>query len=184
MLLIVGRTCTGKDTLVHELEKKGLRSVKSYTTRPRRYEGEDTHIFIKPEASAMIKDKVATTVINGYEYFATKSQVKECDIYIIDPIGMWELIRNCSDEKFKVVYVTADKLQALVNAVKRSSNPNEATIFHNRSTSDNDQFADFERMSDTSDYIANNCQIVYRYKNDFTEKVLQKAVKAILGDLI
>lgn len=184
MLLIVGRTCTGKDTLVHELKKKGLKSVKSYTTRPRRYEGEDTHIFITPEVSAMIKDKVATTVINGYEYFATKSQVKEWDIYIIDPKGMWELIRNCPDEKFKVVYVTADKLQSLVSAVKRSSNPDEASVFYRRSASENDQFTDFERMSDTSDYIANNCQIVYRYRNDFTDRALQKAVKGILGDLI
>ena len=33
MLLIVGRTCTGKDTLARELEKYGMKSVVSYTTR-------------------------------------------------------------------------------------------------------------------------------------------------------
>jgi hypothetical protein len=71
MILIIGRSGSGKDFLARELAKNGLSQVKSYTTRPPRYEGEDTHIFISAEEASRTEGKIATTVINGYEYFAT-----------------------------------------------------------------------------------------------------------------
>ena len=72
MILIIGRSGSGKDHLARELSKHGLKQVLSYTTRPPRRPDEDTHIFIKPEESCNYKDKIATTEIAGCEYFATK----------------------------------------------------------------------------------------------------------------
>ena len=179
MLLIVGRTCTGKDTLTRELEKNGMSSVKSYTTRPKRFETENTHIFITKEQSEKINDKVATTNINGYEYFATNTQVKTNDIYIIDPNGLYELIKNCSDSDFSVVYVSADVNASKEKAIKRSKNKNENTIFDKRYNSENEQFTKFENRIKESKIISTNCRVIYEYKNDFRKETLHHAVKYI-----
>lgn len=147
MILIIGRTGSGKDYLARLLAKKGFSVLKSYTTRPKRSEDEDTHIFITPEESAAITDKVATTVINGYEYFATAEQVKNNDVYIIDPIGMDELTKNMPDEIFEVVYVSADREERKLNAVRRVATDKkikEEKIFNARSASEDEQFSDFE----------------------------------------
>lgn len=108
MILIVGRSGSGKDFLARELSRSGLKQVMSYTTRPPRRPDENTHIFIRPEESAAYQDKIATTEINGYEYFATKQQMKDNDIYIIDPHGLYELLDHCPDILFTVVYIQAD----------------------------------------------------------------------------
>ena len=46
LFCVLGRTSSGKDTLVNKLcEKTGAKKLISYTTRPRRDREEDTHIF-------------------------------------------------------------------------------------------------------------------------------------------
>ena len=61
-LLIVGRTATGKDTLREALEKHAnMTFVKSYATRPRRFENEDTHIFITKNEQKELSQ--ATTIL-------------------------------------------------------------------------------------------------------------------------
>ena len=47
--VLIGESGSGKDTIAKELSKLGYKQVISYTTRPPRYTGEDTHIFIPPE---------------------------------------------------------------------------------------------------------------------------------------
>lgn len=143
--LIVGRTGAGKDYLVSKLISKGLKAVKSYTTRPKRSETEDTHIFISKEDADAITDKVATTTINGYEYFATAEQVNEADVYVIDPNGLYELVKNMPDTTFRVVYIKADPMDRRLHAVKRADDKiREEQIFDERNESENQQFLDFE----------------------------------------
>ena len=47
--LIVGKSGSGKTTLVEALKKYGYTSIESYTTRPKRFEGETGHTFITEE---------------------------------------------------------------------------------------------------------------------------------------
>lgn len=112
-LLIVGRTATGKDTLREALEKHAnMTFVKSYATRPKRFENEDTHIFItKDEQKEIEKNDVviAKTTIADNDYFATKSQVEKADGYIIDPIGIYALLKNMPDTKFLILYLIPNK---------------------------------------------------------------------------
>ena len=39
-------------------------------------------------------DRVTETVINGYQYFATREQFDECDVYVIDPNGLSDLFQR------------------------------------------------------------------------------------------
>ena len=46
LLCVLGRTSCGKDTLVNKLcDRTGLTAITSYTSRPRRTNEGDTHIF-------------------------------------------------------------------------------------------------------------------------------------------
>lgn len=160
--LIVGRSGTGKDTLANFLVAKGLRMLKSYTTRPRRYEGEDTHEFITPEEATKKTHKVATTVINGYEYFATQEQLDQCDIYIIDPHGLYELVENCPMTTFHIVHLTADPAILRERAINRADDKeHEAEVYDARVASEDSQFLEFETKLQNKEHIANNACIVY-----------------------
>lgn len=97
LLLIVGKSGSGKTTLVNELEKRGYKSVESYTIRPERYPNERGHIFINQNKANSIKEInniIAYTYFNGYEYFATKDQIDNADLYVIDKQGIQTLINK------------------------------------------------------------------------------------------
>lgn len=145
--LIVGRTGSGKDYLTERLQERGLKVLKSYTTRPRRTENEDTHIFIDPEDVDKYPNKVATTTINGYEYFATEEQVKECDVYVIDPNGLKELAKNVTGTVFNIIHVQAPPEERKFYAVRRvalKDKIKEEEVFKKRDESENEQFSAFE----------------------------------------
>ena len=164
--LIVGRSGTGKDTLANLLVKKGLTVLKSYTTRPRRYEKEDTHEFITPDEAALKTGKIATTVINGYEYFATKAQLEACDVYIIDPNGLYELVQNCPEISFHTVFLTADEKTLRNRAVNRGADKTrEADIYDARKASEDTQFSLFEEEIQCRKLIAENASVVYQHQN-------------------
>lgn len=168
MILIVGRSGSGKDFLARELSRSGLKQVMSYTTRPPRRPDENTHIFIKPEESAAYQDKIATTEINGYEYFATKQQMKDNDIYIIDPHGLYELLDHCPDILFTVVYIQADyqirqkKALDRVSLTDQDKRGEALKIFVDRHCSEDAQFSSFEAVINNSDSLE---RFLNRYPN-------------------
>ncbi len=109
MLLILGRTASGKDTLAGILETAyGMSQVISATTRPRRFAGEATHRFVTPEQAAAETDKVAQTTIGEHLYYATREDIEGADVYIIDPAGMMELAAAMPEERFQPIVVGAD----------------------------------------------------------------------------
>lgn len=185
-LLVIGRTATGKDTLAAEMAKLGLSFVKSYTTRPKRSEDEDTHIFVSDsEADVLWDEAAATTVINELRYFATKAQVEENDAYIIDPRGMYELLENMPGTDFAIVYLRADKSESRKRALGRVSDErreDEAKVFDSRYASEDAQFCEFEgKIEQGPDAFPANIVAVHVYENDFTPGVLSDAAADIVA---
>lgn len=160
--LIVGRTATGKDTLASILTYKyNWKFVKSMTTRPKRYDDEDTHVFISEEQANAIplEDRVAYTKIGDYQYFATKEQVQESDAYIIDPKGVKVLLEKMPEEDFIIVYIRpVDRDIQKLNGTNRVDNvEHEAKVFENRYNAEDEQFTEFEDSLDSYH--------IYKYKN-------------------
>lgn len=149
-VLIVGRTASGKDTLREALERKyGWKFVKSYTTRKKRFEDEDTHLFVSQQQADNAKNKVAVTFVNNGEgwdeYFSTEEQLQEADAYIVDPIGMYLLCSSMPYEHFIVVYVKpASTYLQFRHAIKRFDgfHPYKAA---KRILSENSEFVQFEK---------------------------------------
>lgn len=105
--LIVGLTGSGKDTLVKEIIKQiPMNVLKSYTTRPPRYQGEDTHTFIDKFEYSNLKNKIAMMYLNGNYYCATAEQIDNNDIYVIDNEGAKQFIIRYNGEKtYKIIYI-------------------------------------------------------------------------------
>lgn len=191
--LIAGRSGAGKDYLVSKMiemsEKmtgKAFATVKSYTTRPPRYENEDTHVFIAKEDVDKYPDKVATTKIGEYEYFATAEQVNSSEIYVVDPRGIEELIKNMPDTEFQIVYVQADEdINRRINAVKRADDKiKEEEIFAARDAAENEQFTEFEdKIHNRMDYekcFPDNVNSVIIVTNTYKAEVMEQYARMLV----
>ena len=82
LFCIMGETASGKDTLTKRLcEDTGMNSIISYTTRPRRANEGDTHIFVDDAFYEQMKDNLAAyTEINGFRYWTTIEQIYNNEI--------------------------------------------------------------------------------------------------------
>ena len=128
----------------------------SYTTRPRRKNEGDTHIFIQPNEVEQYKDQIiAYTKIGDYEYFATKDQLKECDFYIIDYMGIQTLrLHNLDDEfRFVTIYInTPDKIRKQRALQNRKDN---TKVFNERNLKEEFQFDMMKKRADFDYSISN-----------------------------
>ena len=94
---IIGRTASGKSTIVNAVAKNlNLSVLKSYTTRARRKNeiGDNCdHTFISSDEVDKYKnDMVAYTERVGYCSFATLHQLMNSNLYIINPSGYSDLV--------------------------------------------------------------------------------------------
>lgn len=146
LTLIIGRSGTGKSTLEEKLCRDyNLKSIKSYSTRPKRSPDEDSHIFINPSDVDKYPNKIATTTINGNFYFATKEQLDESQLYVIDPIGLYKLSKNFPDLTFNLIYLKLPKYKHQQYLKNRRKNSNETPELQaQRLESENQQFDEFE----------------------------------------
>lgn len=178
MLLIVGKSASGKDAVASELERRGKTSVISHTTRPRRSDG-DRHVFVsEAEADGLWDSAVATTTINGYRYFATRDDVEAADIYVIDPAGFRELTANMPDTSFAVCYIRANDRIRRQKAIERADDPEAAArAFDARDAEEGPAFDDFLRqlLEDRTGYTSHmppNVPISIIMMNDYTPECL------------
>lgn len=165
LLLIVGRTASGKDSLVNKLcERTNLKAITSYTTRPRRENEGDTHIFTTEDVygQMQIEGKVAAyTQISGYHYWTTIEQLYENDIYIIDYKGIETLRKlNLPNIRFVTVFVnTPDKIREERALKKRKD---DKIVFRKRSLDEAAQFREMLRNADF-DYSISNIELPKAY---------------------
>lgn len=195
LYLIAGRSGAGKDTLANKIVElsadimdKPMKILQSYATRPKRFEAEKTHIFITEEEAATYTDKVAVTHIGEYEYFATAKQVKNTDIYVIDPKGIEELTKNMPDTEFTIIYMKADEdLNRKIHAVRRAEDKiTEEERFTKRDETENEQFTEFEdkifNKMDDEICFPKNVKSAFIMTNDYTEACLEHHAMMIVAD--
>lgn len=95
LYLFVGKSASGKSTIATFLEKMyGYKSINSYTTRKPRYYNEPGHIFVSEDEFDQLGELAAFRKYDGHRYGATYEQVKQCSLYVIDPVGAENLLQN------------------------------------------------------------------------------------------
>lgn len=111
---IVGKSGTGKTTLVKNLEKLGdYNVIHSFTTRKPRHDNEYGHIFVNKDVFPEIRetrpdDIVAYTHYNGNHYWADRLQFKGVSLYVVDFPGIQLLKKSNMNMEIKTIYLHAD----------------------------------------------------------------------------
>ena len=165
LLLVVGRTSCGKDSLVNKLvERTNLKAITSYTTRPRRENEGETHIFTTEDVYEQMKSEgvvAAYTNIAGYHYWTTINQLYENDIYIIDYKGIQTLRElNLPDIRFVTVFInTPDAIREERALNKRKD---DKFVFRKRNLDEAGQFREMLRNADF-DYAISNIDFAKAY---------------------
>jgi guanylate kinase len=156
----MGRTASGKDSLVNKLcERTGLTQILSYTTRDRRTDEGDTHIFVTKEDYDIMKangEVAAYTEIAGNLYWTTIDQLYENDVYIIDPIGV-EVLKKLNLPNLRLVTVfinTPDTIREKRAIYKRKDNKDN---FRTRNLSERNQFRNMLKEANF-DYAISNIE--------------------------
>lgn len=164
LMCIMAESAAGKDRLVNELcNRNNLTQLISYTTRVRRSNEGDTHIFVDEETYQQMKDDnniAAYTYINGNHYWSTINQLYESDFYVIDPRGI-ELLKALNLPKLHLitVYVNVPEDIRKERARLRGDDMN---VYRNRCLSEREQFRDMKKNMNV-DYVVPNVDFAKSY---------------------
>lgn len=179
MYLIIGRTGAGKTHLESVLEKKGLKTVKSYTDRPPRSKNDHSHTFISTDEILKIVNSekcVAHTCINNVNYCADTYMIADADVYVIDPKGVDELLKKMPDKAFNLIYIKTsieNRENAILERVSDEDKKEQHIIFENRNQDEDEQFTEFEKRilkEQQEEYAFPTNVISYIvYENTFSE---------------
>ena len=187
LILVIGRSGSGKDTLVRNAQKYfKAASIPSYTDRPMRpteTQGVEHTFISKEEFDELLKrdDIFAYTQIGetGYRYCTTVEMLKKIKsktlFYIIDPNGYWYCHSKFRDDfNMKTIYVSAreDFRQARANVRN-----GDEEAWKKRTGDENDQFSKFEQHRDWDHIVYNNGDIKHGQ-----ESFIRAAKIAIYGN--
>lgn len=165
LLCILGRTACGKDSLVNKLcERTGLKQIISYTTRPRRENEGDTHIFVDEADFEQMNQAgvvAAFTQIGEYKYWTTIDQLENVDIYIIDYEGLKTLRKlNLPNIRLISVYINVpDNIREERALNKRKD---DRLKFRTRDFAERQQFREMLKNADF-DYAISNIDFAKAY---------------------
>ena len=165
LLCLMGKTASGKDTLANKLcERTGLRQIISYTTRERRTNEGDTHIFISNDEYQALEAKgqiAAFTQIGPYKYCCTIDQLYENDIYVIDPVGVQHL-RELDLQNLRLVTVYVNTPDDVRKERALNKRGDDRLTFMKRDVAERDQFRAMLRNADF-DYAISNIDVAKAY---------------------
>ena len=164
VILVVGKTGSGKSSLIKRLcDRTNLTALQSYTTRPKRSESDNDHIFVGVEDYLRAKENEEIAIdgeIAGNYYYSTIEQLYEADLYTINPEALDRLLgMDLPNIRFVVVYISCpDKIRE-ERVIKRGDDRHKFRI---RSHSERQEFRKFV-SEEKWDYAINNLDFPKSY---------------------
>lgn len=164
LVVITGKTCSGKDTVVKNLVKQGFKKIVTYTTRPKRkfeVDGKDYHFISEEDFKNKIKQDfflewTEYKVSGGRTWFygSPRSPILEKNnsknaVIILNPNGVDKLFTLGREKKisYKIIYIKSNRETIEARSKHRKDDKRE---FNRRIEADE---ADFCAM----DYMADKC---------------------------
>lgn len=166
---LVGKFGTGKSTIAdYAALMLNFNVLQSYTTRPRRSEDEIGHIFVTDDEYNNLTDVVAETNFGNYRYCATKEQIDNADIYIVDKSGIENIIDKYLDtgaRQIVVIYIKTNFLIRLLRVIQDNG------IIRGIRRIKRDRHK-FDNIKEYADYIVTNNRS-YADINNICKKIFQ-----------
>lgn len=154
MLILCGKTASGKDTIQKELIKKGMTSIVSYTTRPMRdgeIDGINYHYvseeeFIQKKNSGFFAETTSYSVASGevWYYGSAVEDLTNEKVFITNPDGLREIVKMEGLNPV-VFYISASEETIWNRLRQRGDNSEEA---RRRLNADDEDFKDIEKYYD------------------------------------
>lgn len=144
LIILIGRSGAGKTSVAEYLHKKyGWLQVESYTTRPKRSADEIGHRFVtEAEFDEIPKDEIKGYMeYRGYRYGATKEQLDEANMYVVDPGGYETLKQQYQDRPLYAIKLTASRYVLKERMEARGTSEKE---IDDRLWKDEELFRDFQ----------------------------------------
>ncbi|MCI9296934.1 MAG: hypothetical protein HFI10_05770 [Lachnospiraceae bacterium] len=134
MLLLCGKSCTGKSTIIEELRKLGIKEVVSYSTRPPRpgeVDGIAYHFitkeeFFEKEKQGFFAETTSYNVASGetWHYGSAMEDLTDDKVIIVNPHGLKQ-IRKMKQLNPIAFHIIASKTTIMDRAKKRGDNTDE-----------------------------------------------------------
>ena len=154
MLILVGKSCSGKTTIQKELVKLGLSPIVTYTTRTPRNEeknGVSYHFVSEKEFFQLLREdffaETTTYKVFGgdiWHYATAWDDIKENAVLIGNPKNV-EVLRNFDSVHPFVVYLDTDENVIYERIMRRKDDIGEA---QRRIIQDREDFSDIENFID------------------------------------
>ncbi len=156
MILLCGKSCSGKDTIQKELIKLGMKSVVSYTTRPPRkgeIDGVTYHFitkeeFLDKEKQGFFAETTSYNVANGetWYYGSAIEDLTDDKVAIVNPEGLRQIkkIKSLNPVTFCIM---ADE-ETIWNRLRQRGD--DAAEARRRLNADDIDFADIDKDVDFS----------------------------------
>ena len=176
LLVLMGKSCSGKDTIANELVKYGYENLVSYTTRPMRddeIQDQTYHFISEDEFINKINNgffleyrKYLSANANGLWYYGTAKEDYEKEskmVSILTPDGVNTLISKGINPK--VIYIYANQITIKNRLLKRGDNKEEA---ERRMKADNVDFRGAEMLAN---------RIIYNNEGKELSEVVNEVLK-------
>lgn len=176
MIIIIGKTASGKDTILKNLvEKHGYKKIVTYTTRPMR-RGERQGVSYNFISEDDFKKKINKGFFAEWKTYDTEfgiwyygtaledlERADQRNVIILTPGGYRDIINKLST-KTKAIYIYADNSTIMQRLIKRGDDKDEAK---RRLEHDN---IDFKGIEDDVNYV------FYNNINDNIDNVVENIV--------
>lgn len=179
MIVLVGKTCSGKNSIKKELINLGMKNIVTYTTRPPRngeVNGVDYHFIDIDTFRSMYNNEsfgetaIYTVADNSVYHYGSRldSYIKN-GIIILNPSGLRQLKENHPGIKFLSFYIKASDQVIAQRLQDRGDDPSESK---RRMNADKIDFKDIE--FDVDFYLVNN--------GGYTPKELARAIYRVVKE--
>ena len=182
MIIIFGKTASGKTTIVNELVKNhGFHQIVTYTTRPIRpgEKQDETYHFIseedflsKIESGFFLEYKVYNTAFGKWYYGSAKEDYKKADektLVILTPDGYKDFIKLLPEVPSTAIYIFSNR-STIKNRLKKRGDNDEEIV--RRMSADEHDFADATLLAD---------KVVYNNSDRGLDEVIQKVIQYAEG---
>lgn len=174
MILLVGKSATGKDTIRQQLNNLGIPSIVTYTTRPMRdgeingvtYHFVDKSRFRSLDIMGHFIETTSYNVATGetWYYGSALEDLKDNTVMIVNPDGL-KIIKDRLGDKAVSFLITAKDETIKNRQIKRGDNTKEAARrleADNRDFKNINEYIDFSLRSDIGLEPSELAQLILR----------------------